>query len=64
MKTIHRKKNQRRGDQIGYPTYIDPHISFTPSFGFALPEPSLLLIVFIKVKSLVENKIQQANTVH
>jgi hypothetical protein len=51
MKTIHRKKNQRRGDQIGYPTDIDPHISFTPSFGFALPEPSLLLlIVFIKVK--------------
>jgi len=47
MKTIHRKKNQRRGDQIGYPTYIDPHISFTPSFGFALPEPPLLLIVLM-----------------
>ncbi len=44
MKIIH---SEKRGDQICFLTQIGPHRSFTPSFGFALPAPSLLPVFFI-----------------
>jgi hypothetical protein len=47
MKTVQRRKGGGGGEgertKLFLLTYIDPHRSFTPIFGFALPESSLLL---------------------
>jgi hypothetical protein len=52
-----KKKRGEEGTKLGCLTYTGPHRSFTPSFGFALPEPSLLLlIVFIIISKFCLNK--------
>jgi hypothetical protein len=61
MKAGHRgggkrkEKKRKEGTKlVFFPTQVASQGGFTPSFGFALPVPLLLLIFLLKIKALSE----------